>query len=341
MSYQFIKNYSHNLVLYQFPTKKFIITITSNLFHCKPVLIGFLLSQNWSSKLLRVLPSGINPRILFGYCFFNKFFKPESAFYRANTNHRKKDFILQSTQDTDLRYNPQSPMRVFNLHWYKDQMSGWMTSSYILLACGTLFLLATGLYHNFNALGITSTIAGIIGFTCTLSITNGKPINGVLGFVSALMLIYVASTTGNYSDVVMQTAYIFLLDIPVVLNKNWNSSEGLSPRLLTGKYIGQTVVTFIIFWAITYGLDTVILTSPRPVIDSLSATIGLTGAILTVRRFRSSYYFWFAQSIMSITLWSVTAIAGHPVWVLFFTYCLYLLNDIIALASSKWFHDRA
>ena len=71
-------------------------------------------------------------------------------------------------------------MRVFNLHWYKDQMSGWMTSSYILLACGTLFLLATGLYHNFNALGITSTIAGIIGFTCTLSITNGKPINGVL-----------------------------------------------------------------------------------------------------------------------------------------------------------------
>lgn len=69
----FIKNYSHNLVLYQFPAKKFIITITSDLFHCKPVLIGFLLSQNWSSKLLRVLPSGINPRILFGYCFFNKF----------------------------------------------------------------------------------------------------------------------------------------------------------------------------------------------------------------------------------------------------------------------------
>lgn len=95
MSYQFIKNYSHNLVLYQFPTKKFIITITSNLFHCKPVLIGFLLSQNWSSKLLRVLPSGINPRILFGYCFFNKFFKPESAFYRANTNHRKKELFCR------------------------------------------------------------------------------------------------------------------------------------------------------------------------------------------------------------------------------------------------------
>lgn len=245
---------------------------------------------------------------------------------------------MQSTQDTDFSYNPESPMRVFNLHWYKDQMSGWMTSSYILLTFGVLFLLVTGLYHNLNALGITSTIAGVIGFTCTLSITNGKPINGILGFVSAIMLIYVATITGNFSDVIMQAAYIVLLDIPVVFNKHWNSSEGLIPRLMSGKYIVQTIITFLIFWALTYGLDTIILTSPRPIIDSLSATLGLTGAVLTVRRFRSTYYFWLAQSIMSIALWSMTALSGHPVWVLFFTYCLYLLNDIVALVSSKWFH---
>lgn len=230
-------------------------------------------------------------------------------------------------------------MRVFNLHWYKDQMSGWARSSYILLAFGILFLLVTGLYGNFTTLGITSTIAGIIGFTCTLSITNGKPINGILGFVSAIMLIYVASVTGNFSDVVMQAAYIFLLDIPVVLNKTWNNGESLKPRRLTGKYIWQTMLTFVVFWGLTYGLDTIILTSPRPIIDSLSATLGLTGAILTVRRFRSTYYFWLAQGLMSVVLWSVTAMSGHPVWVLFFTYCLYILNDIVAFTSSKWFHE--
>ena len=234
-------------------------------------------------------------------------------------------------------YNPESPMRVFNWHWYKDQMSGWKTSSYILLAFGTIFLLITGLLNNVNPLGITSTIAGIIGFSCTLSITNGKPINGILGFVSAIMLIYVASVTGNYSDVVMQGAYIILLDIPVVLNKEWNNGQSLKPRLMKGKYIWQTVAVFIVFWILTYGLDTVILTSPRPIIDSFSATLGLTGAVLTVRRFRSTYYFWLAQGIMSVILWSVTAMAGHPVWVLFFTYCLYLMNDLIAFIDSDWF----
>jgi nicotinamide mononucleotide transporter len=244
---------------------------------------------------------------------------------------------LQSTQDTDFRYDPRSPMRVFNIHWYKDQMTGWMTSSYILLTFGILFLLVTGLYHHLTLLGITSTLAGIIGFTCTLSITNGKPINGILGFVSAIMLIYVASLTGNFSDVVMQAAYIFLLDIPVIFNKNWNSDQELEPRRLNRKFIAQTAAVFLVFWALTYGLDTVILTSPRPLIDSISATFGLTGAVLTVRRFRASYYFWLAQSLLSIILWSVTAMAGHPVWVLFFTYCLYILNDVVALTSSKWF----
>lgn len=246
---------------------------------------------------------------------------------------------MQST-DKSQSYNPESPLRVLNLHWYKDQMTGWSTPSYILLVVGILFLLFTGLTNNINPLGITSTIAGIIGFSCTISITNGKPINGILGFISAIMLIYVASVTGNYSDIVMQGAYIILLDIPVVLNKNWNSGKEIEPRLLEGKYIIQTALVFLVFWALTYGLDTIILTSPRPIIDSLSATIGLTGAILTVRRFRASYYFWFAQGIMSVILWAVTALAGHGVMVLFFTYCLYIMNDLVAFTTSRWFHNK-
>lgn len=246
---------------------------------------------------------------------------------------------MQST-DKSQSYNPESPLRVLNLHWYKDQMTGWSTPSYILLVVGILFLLFTGLTNNINPLGITSTIAGIIGFSCTISITNGKPINGILGFISAIMLIYVASVTGNYSDVVLQVSYIVLLDIPVVLSKQWNTGKALEPRLLKGKYIVQTILLFLLFWALTYGLDTVILTSPRPIIDSLSATIGLVGAVLTVRRFRASYYFWTLQGISSVCLWAVTAISGHAVWVLFFTYCLYIGNDIISFTTSKWFHNN-
>lgn len=243
----------------------------------------------------------------------------------------------QGNQALDLGYNPESVSRVFNWQWYKEQMTGWTKSSYVLLVIGWLFLLYIGLGHGITGIGVTSTVAGLIGFTCTLSITNGRPINGVLGFVSAIMLIYVALKTGNFSDIIMQGFYIFLLDLPVLLNKTWNNGKDLEPRKMNTTFAFQTLLTFIGFFIVTYGLDTVILTSPRPIIDALSATIGLTGAILTVRRFRASYYFWFAQGLSSVILWLVTAMQGHAVWVLFFTYMLYIMNDLVAFFDSKWF----
>lgn len=237
-------------------------------------------------------------------------------------------------------YNPDSPSRVFHFSYYEDQLKGWSRASYLLLVIGIAFQLIIGLSHGITPLGVTSTIAGIIGFACTVSITNGKSINGILGFVSAIMLSYVAYKTGNYSDIIMQVAYIILLDLPIMFSTSWGSD--FTPKLMKGKYLWQTVVTFIAFWVLTYVLDTVILHSPQAFLDSLSASIGLTGAVLTVRQFRASYYFWTIQGIMSILLWIQTALNGHPVWVLMFTYLLYLANDMIAFFDKKtsWFHNE-
>lgn len=246
------------------------------------------------------------------------------------------------SEENSLGYNPESLSRLLNWKWYKHQMTGWTKSSYILLTVGVLFLLYVGLGHGITPIGVTSTIAGIIGFACTVSITNGRPINGVLGFVSAIMLIYVALKTGNFSDIIMQGFYLVVLDIPIVFNKQWNDASGLEPRKMDMKSTYQTIATFIGFFIVTYGLDTVVLTSPRPFIDALAATIGLTGAVLTVRRFRASYYFWFAQGISSVALWLVTAMQGEAVWVLFFTYMLYILNDLVAFFDKKagWFGNK-
>lgn len=237
-------------------------------------------------------------------------------------------------------YDESSMMRVFNWHWYKDQMTGWSTRSYQLLLIGIVSQLLIGFWNGITPLGVTSTIAGIIGFTCTISITNGKPINGVLGIISAIMLIYVASVTGNYSDIIMQGFYIVFLDVPIL--KNW-AVKKVEPRKLNVKYSIQTALTFVGFLIVTYSLDiSPWLNSPRPFIDALSATIGLTGAVLTVRRFRASYYFWTLQGVASIVLWISTALAGHAVWVLMFTYCLYLGNDILSFCDKDiaWFHHK-
>lgn len=241
--------------------------------------------------------------------------------------------LLMDIEQNRFKY----ALHVFKPSWYKQQLSGWNKPSYILWGIGWAFLLYVGLSSGITPLSITSTIAGLIGFLCTLAITNGKPINGILGFVSAIMLVVVAGYTGNYSDIIMQSAYVLLLDIPIMFSFNWNEKE-FEPKKMNGKYAIQTVAIFGFFLVATLLLDYV-LKSPQLILDATSATIGLTGAVLTFRKFRASYYFWLAQGLFSVALWVQTAMNGHAVWVLMFTYILYLLNDLVAFTTSKWFHE--
>lgn len=231
--------------------------------------------------------------------------------------------------------------KLFTFNYYKEGLTGWSKSSYILLSVGIGIQLITGLLlpvlqgNGLTSVGITATIAGIIGFTCTLAITNTKSINGLLGFVSALLLIGVATATGNYSDIIMQGAYIVLLDIPIIFSKRWN--DGLKPRKMSDRHIFNTFIITMLFFTALYFLDTIVLNSPQAFLDATSATIGLVGAVLCVKGFKAQYFWWTAQGLLSVALWIQTALNGHAVYVLMITYMLYLANDAIAFLDSKWF----
>lgn len=217
--------------------------------------------------------------------------------------------------------------------FYVDQFSGWTKSSYILLVIGIMVQLYTGLMNGINVVGIVATLAGVIGFTCTISITNGKKINGFLGLVSALMFIFVAFNTDNYSTLIMQVAYIILLDLPIILG-SWNT---FIPKKMQKTDIYKTIILFLVLFALLFAMNTYLFNSPQAFLDAFAATIGLVGSILCVKQFRAQYYFWTFQGLMSIALWTQTAMNGNVVWVLMITYMLYLANDVVAFADSKWF----
>lgn len=233
---------------------------------------------------------------------------------------------------------------VFNPKWYVEQMQNWTFKSYLLLMFGLGFIIATTLSTPMTPFTIITMMAGLLGFTCTLSITNAKPLNGVFGAISAMIYIYVAWQSKNYSDAFLQLVYILALDLPVLVLIGWSSdvdkkvkglgtlNHGLRNRILT-------LFTFLAITGALYVLETSFFDSPRPFIDSLAAGIGITGAILTTLRFKESYYFWLIQGILSIILWGVTMKqGGNPI--LFMTYVLYLSNDLIAFFDKDipWFH---
>ena len=236
-----------------------------------------------------------------------------------------------------VKPNIKQARKIFTYSYYKEGFSGWTKPSRYLWIIGILIQLYIGLGSGISELALTSTIAGIIGFTTTVAITNGKTINGLTGAISAVMLIYVATRTGNISDALMQIGYIFLLDLPIIFSVNWGD---FVPRQSTGKdWIGFLII-FLVFFALLFSLDT-FLHSPQAFLDAFSAAIGFTGAVLCVRRFSAQYYFWLFQGLFSVALWIQTAMNGHAVWVLMVTYMLYLSNDLVAFIASPWFGKRA
>lgn len=237
---------------------------------------------------------------------------------------------------------------IFEPKWYVNQMKGWSTRSYMLLLLGIGLIVGMTIGGGkFNTVTIATLFAGVLGFTCTLSITNAKPLNGVLGLVSALIYIFVAIDAKNFNDVLLQTVYILTLDLPVLLMPSWAKNVDKKVRFLheNGKGIRNWILTilfFVVVLAILYYSDTHWFISPRPWVDSIAATIGITGSLLTTLRFSESYYCWTVQGLMSITLWGLTAFQGDANWVLFVTYIMYLSNDLIAFFDRdiSWFHHN-
>lgn len=251
----------------------------------------------------------------------------------------------QSFQDSQSVENI-ALFSAFKPSWYVEQMKGWTRQSYILLLLGLAIILGTTLVGPITPLAIVTMLAGMLGFTCTISITNTKPLNGVFGLVSALIYIFVAYAAKNYADMLLQAVYIVLLDIPVLLMPGWAKNVDSRVRqikdtehpyriwMLTALFFGLVLIAL-------YGFESNFTDSPRPLIDALAATIGITGALLTTLRFSDTYYFWLGQGLFSVTLWGITALQGGANWVLFITYLLYLSNDFIALFDKgvAWFHN--
>jgi len=139
---------------------------------------------------------------------------------------------------------------VFNPKWYVEQMKGWTFSSYMLLMFGIGIIIGTTIVAPLTLWTILPMIAGVLGFTTTLSITNVRPLNGVFGLISAIIYIIVAAKAKNFADVVLQLSYIILLDIPVLVMPSWAKNVGQRVRKLNLRNWGLVAVFFVVAYAV-------------------------------------------------------------------------------------------
>lgn len=229
---------------------------------------------------------------------------------------------------------------IFKVKWYVDQMRGWSFKTYMLLMLGIGIIIGTTIASPIDTIAIITMIAAVMGFTCTLAITNARPINGALGLLSAVIYIIVSVHAKNYANVILQALYILLLDLPVLFLPSWTKNAEKHIRGLNPVKWLFTLLFFIAALGLLYLMDTQIFISPRPWIDATAGAIGITGSLLCMLRYREQYYFWTLQGVLAIILWGVTAFQGDANLTLFITYILYLSNDILAFTDkhTHWFH---
>lgn len=224
---------------------------------------------------------------------------------------------------------------LFTTSYYKEQFSGWQIQNYLLLAFGLGVLVMNYVASNdFGWVNTLSTVGGIIGFSCVNSIAQNKPINGILGLVSAIMIIIVAFHATAYNDILMQLSYVLVLDLPIILyGRAWQSKRIHASSL---KEFGLIVAFFLVVFGALYYSDTHFFISKSPLYDALGAAFGLTGALSMMLKTKIQTLWWIGQGIVSIALWADLAMKGATTPTLLVVYILYFSNNLLMLTISPW-----
>lgn len=258
--------------------------------------------------------------------------------------------------DNSIRHeNNRTTLRdLFSIKWYIEQSSGWSFVSYALIiiaAVGNLYI-SFGMGQPITWVTFATYIASVLSIWCIGGIANSSPVNGVGGFLSATIYIAVALAAKNPADGLTQLIYMLVLDLPVLILPSWSQNVDKKIRFIhetktRGEKHGPAfwysflAILAVVAFVASYSIEVYVLKTPRPIADSLVLASGLVGAVLTTFRFSESTICWFIQGVLQVTLWGLTALHGDANWVLFFTYSLFLVNDVYMIGFSKWVHHSA
>lgn len=223
---------------------------------------------------------------------------------------------------------------------FLNSFKNWSKYSYLSFMLGAGLIIGTTIAVPITGMSIFQMIASLLGYLSVALIVNNKRLNGVVGLISALMFFYIAITAKNPSDAILNVAFIFLLDLPVIINRNWGDTSkvrSISETKNPNFWWFITPVIFLVIFGALYFMESKLLGTPRPLQSSLPAALGLTASILTVAQISDAFYIWAIQNILQVYLWGLTFAQGDASIVMMIMYIMYTLNSAVSFIDSPWF----
>src|SRR5699024_5863047 len=108
------------------------------------------------------------------------------------------------------------------LKWLGTELKSINAAGGVMLAFIIGVQLAFYLSAPITGLSTITLVATLVGSACTVYMMIGKPINGLLGRISASGFIYINWTAGHYASVLDQLVFVALIDLPLIVTwKAW------------------------------------------------------------------------------------------------------------------------
>ncbi len=207
------------------------------------------------------------------------------------------------------------------LQWLKEELSGWDRLPWGLFGVGVGFQLAILLLNPINWISIVSFVGIFFGMWCTVAMGAGgynskgervssHAINGLLGAISVAAYVIINLSAGHYWSVLDQMVFLFLIDLPLLIN--WRTWNGKSTEIkgLTKNGWFYVIIAIILAWVVLYFLG-VALKDTNPVWDALTLAIGGTASWLCFRQYSTTYTLWLLSDFVNIVLWFTALKDGY------------------------------
>ena len=222
--------------------------------------------------------------------------------------------------------------------WLIEEIKSINVAGGVMLSFIIGVQLAFYLSSPITLLSTITLVATLVGSACTVYMMIGKPINGLLGLISAIGFIYINWSAGHYASVLDQLVFILLIDLPLILTwRNWGDRVKNGVKFLTNRGWFTTFVTMAILWAPMAWVYTQ-LNDTNPIWDAIVLIIGATASLLVFKGYGDSYSLWLLSDAVTIILWFTAFMDGYSASALpmLLTMLFYLMTALYGRFFAVW-----
>ena len=224
------------------------------------------------------------------------------------------------------------------LKWLGTELKSINAAGGVMLAFIVGVQLAFYLSAPITGLSTITLVATLVGSACTVYMAMGKPINGLLGLISAIGFIYINWTAGHYASVLDQLVFVALIDLPLIFTwKTWGHKVENGVKFLTKTGWLLTIAFILAAWyPMMLAYQT--LGDTNPLWDSIVLIIGAMASLYVFKGYGDSYTLWLLSDFVNIALWVSALFAGYSASSLpmLLTMSFYLATAVYGRFWSIW-----